>query len=211
MDRVQADLAHLFAELDLIPHQIQTDRHPCFLGAEEPSREALPSPFTLWLAGLGIAHRLIPVRRPQRNGAVERFHGGLEHSWRGEPGGDAALATVWNAERPSLSPRHRRYRGRRGFRLHQSWALLAHTAVVRQVNRQGKLRLWNHDLWIGSQVAGQTVTVRFDATTRCAVILDAHEQVVRARPLPWLTVDWLWAPVARSDHRAHCPDPATCE
>jgi transposase InsO family protein len=210
MDRVQADLAHCFAELGLIPRQIQTDRHPCFLGAEESDRAALPSPCTLWLAGLDITHRLIPVRRPQRNGAVERFHGGLEHSWRGEPDGDVALTAVWNAERPPLSRRHRRYRGRAGFSLRRVWDLLAQTHVTRQVNRQGKLRLWNHDLWVGTQVAGQTVTVRFEATTRCAVILDAHERVVRERPLPWLTADWLWAPIAPSDHRAHSSDPSTC-
>jgi transposase InsO family protein len=115
MDVVQADLAHRFATLGCIPRQIQTDRHPCFLGAAEPSRAALPGRFTLWLVGLGIGHRLIPVRRPQRNGAVERFHGAVERSWRGEAGGLAALIAVWNAERPPLSRRPRRYRGRAGF------------------------------------------------------------------------------------------------
>jgi hypothetical protein len=210
MDRVQVDLAHCFAALGLIPHQIQTDRHPCFLGAEEPDRAALPSRFTLWLAGLGITHRLIPVRRPQSNGAVERFHGGLAHSWRGEPGGDAALITVWNVEKPPLSPRHRRYRGRTGFALKRVWELLGQTQVRRQVNAQGKLRLWNHDVWGGTAVAGQTVTVHFAASSRSVVIRDAHERVVCQRALPWLTADWLWAPVAESDQRAHCTDPSTC-
>jgi hypothetical protein len=209
MDQVQADLAHCFAELGLLPRQIQTDRHPAFLGAEEPDRAALPGRLTLWLAGLGIAHRLIPVRRPQRNGAVERFNGGVAHSWRGEEDGLAALTAVWNAERPPLSHRHRRYRGRAGFALKRVWVLLEQTHVVRRVNPQGKLRLWNHDLWVGTAAARQDVTVRFDAATRQAIVRDAREQVVRAGSLPWLTADWLWAPVAPADHRAHGPDPST--
>lgn len=209
MDRVQADLAHLFARLGRIPRAIQTDRHPCFLGAEGAARAALPSRLTLWLAGLGIGHRLLPVRRPQRNGAVERFHGGIEHSWRGEAGGLEALTRVWNVERPPLSAAHRPYRGRRGFAMRRVWALLGQTQVVRQVNHQGKLRLWNHDVWVSAEAAGQTVSVRFDPTTRQAVIRDAHERVLRARALPWLTAAWLWAPVARTDQRAHCPDPST--
>lgn len=97
---VQAELAHLFATLGRIPRQIQTDRHPCFLGAEEPTRAALPGRLPLWLAGVGIGHRLIPVRRPQHTGAVARCHGGVAHSWRGEAGGLAALAAVWTVDRP---------------------------------------------------------------------------------------------------------------
>jgi transposase InsO family protein len=210
MDRVQADLAHQFADLGVIPREIQTDRHPAFLGAEESDRAALPSRFTLFLAGLGIGHRLIPVRRPQCNGAVESFHGGVEQRWRGEPGGLEALTKVWNAERPPLSRRHRRYRGRAGFTMAQVWQLLGQTEVRRQVNRQGKLRLWNHDVSVGIQAAGQTVTVRFDPEHRTMVVRDAHEQVVGQRSLPWLTADWLWAPVAPTDQHAHCPDPSTC-
>jgi hypothetical protein len=194
----------------VLPRQLQTDRHPAFLGAEEPDRAALPSRLTLWLAGLGIAHRLIPVRRPQCNGAVERFHGGVEHSWRGEDGGREALTAVWNAERPALSRRHRRYRGRAGFALARVWRLLAQTAVRRRVNGQGKISLWDRPLSVGTAVAGQEVTVRFDPAHRTVVVRDTHERVVRERPLPWLTVDWLWAPVALSDLQTHCPGPSTC-
>jgi hypothetical protein len=210
MDAVQADLAHCFAELGLIPRVIQTDRHPCFLGAEEPDRAALPGKLTLLLAGLGIEHRLIPVRRPQRNGAVERFHGGLAHSWRGEDGGDEALGRVWNAERPPLSRRHRCYRGRAGFAMRRVWALLGQTTVRRQVNRQGKISLWDRQVWVGTQVAGQPVTVGFAPISRRAVIRDAHEQVLREAPLPWLTADWLWAPVDPTDQVAPCSDRSTC-
>lgn len=210
MDLVQAAVAHCFATLARIPRQIQTDRHPCFLGAEEPTRHALPGRFTLWLAGLGIGHRLIPVRRPQRNGAVERFHGGLKQGWRGEAGGRAAFTAVWNAERPPLSARHRRYRGRAGFRLRRVWDLLGQTQVQRQVNRQGKLSLWNRSIPVGMAAVGQTVTVSFDPATKRALVRDAHERVLREVPLPWLTADWLWDPIAPPDQRAHDHDPTTC-
>jgi hypothetical protein len=205
----QAELAQLFRALGLIPRQLQTDRHPAFLGAEEPGREALPSRFTLWLAGLGIAHRLIPVRRPQRNGAVERFHGGLAQSWRGEAGGVAALTAVWNVDRPPLSAGHRRYQGRRGFAMTRVWALLGQTQVHRQVSRQGTLSLWDRPIRVGMAAAGQTVTVRFDPSTRRAVMVDAHDQVLREIALPWLTADWLWAPIARTTLQPHLPDRST--
>jgi hypothetical protein len=209
MAEVTAQLVHRFAELGVIPHQIQTDRHPCFLGAEEPDRAALPGRLTMLLAGLGIGHRLIPVRQPQRNGAVERFHGGIAQGDRGEPGGHDAYIAVWNVDKPPLSRRHRRYRGRAGFRMSRIWDLLGQTQVRRQVNRQGKVSLWQRSVWVSTKAAAQTVTVRFDPTTRQVVIVDAQDQVVGAASLPWLTADWLWAPVAPTDQVAHPPDPST--
>jgi hypothetical protein len=206
---VQAEVAHLFATLGRIPQQVQTDHGACFLGAEDPSRAALPGRFTLWLAGLGIGHRLIPVRRPQHNGAVERFHGGVAQSWRGEAGGLEALRAVWNVERPPLSARHRRYRGRAGFAMRRVWALLGQTQVTRQGSRQGTLSLWDRTVYVGMPAAGQTLTVTFDPATRRAVVRDAHEQVLREVPLPWLTTDWLWAPVPLTDHQPHVPDHST--
>jgi hypothetical protein len=194
-------------QLGLIPRQIQTDRHPCFLGAEEPTRAALPSRLTLWLAGLAIGHRLIPVRRPQRNGAVERFHGGVERSWRGEAGGRAAFTAVWNAERPPLSRRHRRYRGRTGFAMTRVWRLLGQTQITRQVSRQGSLSLWDRLIYVGMRAAGQPVTVTFDPATRRAVVRDVHEHPLRDVRLPWLTADWLWAPIPLTDQQAHPPTP----
>jgi hypothetical protein len=209
MAAVQAELAQVFATEGVIPQQIQTDRHPCFLGAEEETRAALPGRLTLWLAGLGIGHRLIPVRRPQRNGAVERFHGGLDQSWRGEEAGLAALIAVWNATRPALSAGHRRYRGRAGFAMTRVWALLGQTQVTRQVSAQGKLSLWDRNLYVATAVAGQTVTGRFAPATRQAVVSDAHEHVVRTIALPWLTAAWLWTPSPQTTDPSHQPDRST--
>jgi transposase InsO family protein len=209
MRAVQAELARLFAAHGLVPRQVQTDRGSCFIGAEGDAVAAVPSRLTLWLAGLGVGHRPIPVRRPQHNGAVERFHGGVERSWQGEPDGLAALAAVWNATRPPLSEGHRAYPGRAGFDLGRVWALLSQTRVRRRVDRQGKLSLWDHPIRAGARLAGQEVTVTFDPDARRVVVRDAHERVARQAPLGWLTEEWLWQPVPPPDQRAHPPDPPT--
>lgn len=166
MDAVQATLAAVMGSLGLQPEQIQTDHGPCFLGAEERRRLAVPGRLTLWLASLGVAHRFIPVRRPQRNGAVERFHGAVETSWRGEAGGLEALQVVWNVEKPDLDAAHQPYQGWAGTRLERVWALLATVQVQRRVDAQGKCGLFGRPLRVGMAAAGQEVTIRFDAARR---------------------------------------------
>jgi hypothetical protein len=210
MRAVQAALAGLFAALGLVPRHVQTDHGACFLGADTAQRAAVPSRITLWLTGLGIAHRFIPVRRPAHNGAVERVHGALGQSWRGEAGGIEALIAVWNVERPPLAAGHRPYPGRAGFDLGRVWVLLAQTQVRRQVDRAGRISLWNRPVWVSKRLVGQAVTVGFDAARRRVVIRDAHERLVREAELAWLTADWLWEPVALTDQGAHSPDRPTC-
>lgn len=206
MDAVQAALAEVMASLGLQPEQIQTDHGPCFLGAEERRRLAVPGRLTLWLASLGIAHRFIPVRAPHRNGAVERFHGAVEMSWRGEVGGLEALRRVWNVEKPVLDAAHTPYSGTAGSRLDRVWALLAGVQVERRVDSQGKCGLGGRPLWVGQAAAGQEVTIRFDAARRLVVVRDAHAIVLREVALEWLTVDWLWEPVPLSAQALDIPD-----
>ena len=210
MRMVVAELAQLFATTGLLPRQLQTDRGSCFVGADDARAAAVPSRLTLWLAGLDITHRLIPAGRPQHNGAVERFHGGVEYSWQGEADGLAAFIEVWNEPRPALSAGHQPYRGRAGFALERVWALLGQTRVMRQVDRCGRISLWNRPVWVGRQVVGQAVIVTFDPASQEVVIRDAHERLLRQTALPWLTDDWLWEPVALPDQRAHPPDRPQC-
>ncbi len=101
--QAQAALARTMAEQGVQPLVIQSDRGACFVGAEAASR-ALPGSLTLWLWSLGVAHRLLPPRRPQRNGAVERLHGAVERSWTGEDGGLEALRIVWNHGKQVATP-----------------------------------------------------------------------------------------------------------
>lgn len=203
MDVVQTDIARVLAGQRRQPEQIQSDRAPCFVGAEATDRLAVPSRLTLWLAGLGIAHQLIPVRQPQRNGAVERFHGAVEHSWQGEPDGLDALRQVWNMEKPSLDPAHRPYRGREGFEMARVWALLSRVQVWRRADVQGKIGLFNRLVRLGSRVAGEELAVRFDAARRVVVVRDGSGTLVREVKLNWLTEDWLWEPVPLTDQAAH--------
>ena len=182
---------------------------PCFLGAEEGRRLAVPGRLTLWLASLGIAHRFSPVRQPHHNGAVERFHGAVETSWRGEAGGLEALRAVWNVEKPDLDTAHTSYRGKAGSSLVQVWTLLAEVRVARRVDSQGKCGLFGRPLRVGQVAAGQEVAISFDAPRRLVVIADAHAVVLREVELPWLTLDWLWEPVLLSAQALDFPDTST--
>lgn len=203
---VQQHLAQTFVRWGQ-PAVLQSDRAPCFVGAEGGRRQALPSRLTLWLWGLGIEHRLIPVKRPQRNGAVERFQGAMESSWRDEPDGLVALMAVWSVDKPERTPIA--YRDRAGFQLVQVWTNLERVRVRRRVDGQGKLSLWDHPVRVGSQLAGQEVVVSFAAEQQVAVVCDLHERGCREVRLPWLTVDWLWACVPATPRPPDSTDSAT--
>lgn len=152
---------------------------------------------------------MIPVRTPQHNGAVERFHGGVEHSWAGEADGLAALIAVWNVDRPPLAEGHRPYLGRAGFDGLHLWHKLGQVRVVRRVDRQGKLSLWDRPVRIGQRHADRQVVVTFAAERRQVVVRDAREALLAELTLPWLTDDWLWEAVALTDHCVHRPDSST--
>jgi hypothetical protein len=209
MDAVQASLAVLMSSLGCQPAQVQTDHGPCFLGAEEGNRLAVPGRLTLWLASLEIAHRFIPVRQPHHNGAVERFHGAVETSWRGEAGGLEALRQVWNIEKPVLDAAHRPYRGQAGSSLERVWALLDTVQVARRVDSQGKCGLFGRPLRVGLAAAGQEVTIRFDAVRQLVVVEDVHAVVLCDVALAWLTLEWLWDAVPLSAQTIDPPDTST--
>jgi hypothetical protein len=184
-------LQQVMAERHEQPAVLQTDRDPCFVGAEGGDRKALPGRFTMWLWGLGITHRILPPAKPWRNGAVERLHGALEQSWRGEAGGLPALLAVWNHGKPGPATRIP-YQGRAGFALARVWTNLATCRVERSIDAQGKLSVWNRPLRVGQRWAGQTVVVTFDPVRRLAIIRDKQERVLVEAALPWLTAAWLW-------------------
>lgn len=179
------------------PAVLQTDRGPCFVGAEGGARRAVPGRLTLWLWGLSIVHRVLPPAKPWRNGAVERVHGAVEHRWTGEPGDLAALLAVWNHGKPA--PATPPYQDRAGFDLARVWAGLERVRVARSVDAQGKLSVWDRPLRVGRPLARRTVVVTFDAERRLAVVRDTQDRVLVERPLPWLTIDWLWADIAGAD------------
>jgi hypothetical protein len=181
------------------PALVQTDRAPCFVGAEGGERKALPGRLTLWLWGLGISHRVLPPAKPWRNGAVERFHGAVEHSWAGEPEGIAALQAVWNHGKHHPAPAVP-YQDRSGFSLERVWQGLAQVRVKRSVDAQGKLSVWDRPLRVGRAWAYRTVVVTFDLASRLVVVRTPQGDLLREVPLPWLTAAWLWAGIEGADH-----------
>ena len=191
---VQRTLAALMAERGQ-PAVVQTDRGPCFVGAEGGASRAAPGRVTVWLWGLGIEHRLIPPGKPQRNGVVERFQGAVERTWTGEADGLAALLPVWNHGKPSTAERLVPYRGRAGFQLEQVWARLEGVRIERKVDRQGKFSLWDRPIRAGRTLRDRQVVVTFDAARRVVVLRDGRDVWLADVALPWLTEAWLWEDV----------------
>lgn len=190
MDVAITALQRLMQQRQEQPAVLQTDRGSCFLGAEGAAHRAVPGRLTLWLWGLGIAHRVLPPAKPWRNGAVERLNGAIEASWHGEADGLPALLAVWNYGKPRAATTP--YGDRAGFDLARVWAGLAGVRVARRVDPQGKLSLWDRPLRVGVALAGRTVVVTFDAAQRRVVVRNQHETVLGERSLPWLTADWIW-------------------
>lgn len=71
LGELQMTLRRSFQRWQTLPEEVQTDREALFVGN---NTEQFPSPFTLWLVGLGIRHRLIRPGKPTDNAAVERNH-----------------------------------------------------------------------------------------------------------------------------------------
>lgn len=192
MGAVIQALHALMTRLGRQPEALQTDRGPCFIGADGGPSIAVPGRLTLWLWGHGVEHRLIPPGKPQRNGAVERLNGALERSWQDEPDGVAALVAVWNWGKADTPPVGRTYAGRAGWRLERLWERLARVRVTRKVDRQGKLSLWDRPVRVGRRWRDRTVVVSFDAARRLAVFHDERGALLTERALPWLTAEWVW-------------------
>jgi hypothetical protein len=174
------------------PSVIQTDRGPCFVGTDGGASRAAPGRLTLWLWGLGIEHRLIPVGKPQRNGVVERFHGAMERSWTGEPDGLEALTDAWHQRRPAIRATPTPYRGQVDFRLERVWGPLERVQVERCVSRQGKLSLWDRDLHVGRWLADRQVVVSVDAARQRVVVRDKRHVLLAEVAVPWLPCTWIW-------------------
>lgn len=72
LENVRSFLRTCFARWGTLPRQVQTDGEPLLVG--RTIKDAFPSPFTLWLKGLGIEHIVTRRGRPTDNAEVERWH-----------------------------------------------------------------------------------------------------------------------------------------
>ncbi len=215
--RAQHDCRTAFTQWGL-PDVIQTDRGPVFY---DNGPSPFPTRLVLWWKGLGIEHRLLPRKTPQRNGIVERSHRTLnERTLSGRCFDDGAdlqsqVDADWyelNAECPSrakgccglpplvahpelLVPR-RPYRPEWEldlFDLSQVDAYLATFTWLRTATSVGQVSVGRHRYSLGSKWAGQAVSVTFDPESREFVFAQIRSES-RQRRLPELR------PIRRKTH-----------
>lgn len=193
LDDVRSTCRRWWSFWGLLPDEVQTDGEPTLVAQSDHN---LPSRFTLWLAGLGIQHRVIRRGIPTDNAEVERCHQtinncaivGNEHyplqqlqaivnkavedlafliPSRAE---GCAGRTPLEAHPEFLEPR-RTYGTERElalFDLRRVDALLSTFTWTRKVNKTGQISLGgqNERYSVGRNYAGQKVRVRFDPVDR---------------------------------------------
>jgi hypothetical protein len=192
-EQVRAVLRTCFTRWGTLPAEVQTDGEPVLIGqASDP----FPSFFTLWLKGLGIAHRVIRPGRPTDNAEVERCHrtvndygivGNEKTSWQrlqilldqavyelnfelsSQAAGCHGQPPV--VAHPELLQRPRPFQPEEElvhFDLQGVDAYLATFTWKRKVDRNGHITLAGRHVryLVGRLYAGQEVWVRFDPRDR---------------------------------------------
>jgi hypothetical protein len=165
----------------------------------------LPPALALWLIGLGIDMHWNDPCRPQQNGVVERSQG-TGKRWA-EP---SRCSSVLELQRrmddddrlqreryplaagrsrwdlfPTLAQTTRPYRQEDEagqWQLQRVRDHLAEYAVSRQVDNQGKVSLYNRNLYVGIAQAGQPVCVQFDPDQVAWVFSDRAGRQLRTKP-----------------------------
>jgi len=162
-----------------------------------------------WLAGLGIAVTDNPPRRPQANGVVERFQG-VGQKWA-EPDRCATSQELqerfdeldrWQREYyPAVAGRSRwvaypglKHSGRpydadweaTHWELQRVWDLMGRHLVPRQVDRQGKVSIYNRPHSVGLLWAGRRIWVGFDPVAGWWVFQDPDGHEIRRQEAPEL-------------------------
>jgi hypothetical protein len=203
---VQQRLRAAFARWGL-PQRLRVDN-----GKPWGSWSDLPPALALWLIGLGIDMLWNDPRRPQQNGVVERSQGTAKR-WA-EPHACRSVAElqarrddddVLQRERypvaggrsrwqlfPALAHTGRPYREADEAR---AWGLqrvrdhLAGYAVPRRVDQQGKVSVYNRNLYVGVAHRGQPVCVQFDPEEGQWLISDGAGRQLRALPAPEISAE----------------------
>lgn len=185
-----------------LPRRLRVDN-----GQPWGSRSDLPPALALWLIGLGVAMIWNDPRRPQQNGVVERSQGTAKR-WAepqacrtpAELQGRLDEDDVLQRERypvargrsrwdlfPELAHSGRPYREADevgAWRLGRVRDHLAESAVPRRVDSQGKVSIYNRNLYVGVRYAGQDVWVQFDPGRGEWLINSDAGQQLRTQPAP---------------------------
>lgn len=187
---IQNTLRQAFLEWGM-PLEIHTDRENVYAGSPNVR---FPSRFTLWLVGLGITHILSRSRRPTDLAHNERNHRTLgDMSWKDEYYQNLEhLQTTldqarqrYNQHYPSHAsncqgkpplvvhpwanhsgrPFHPNMEGQL-FDLDRVDLYLASQVWTRKVSDAGFVGVGRHYYYLGLDLAGQTISVRFDPNDR---------------------------------------------
>lgn len=180
-----------------LPQGLQFDN-----GSPWGSWSDLPPPLALWLLGLEVEVIWTDPHSPQQNGVVERSQR-TGQNWA-EPGRCPDTVElqrrldesdqIQREEYPQAGGRTRwqlfpglRHSGRRYSRRweERTWSLprvlqhLSGYTVARQVDRGGKLSLYNRNQYVGVAYAYQTVYVRLDPDAQQWIIADVEGRQIR--------------------------------
>lgn len=167
----------------------------------------LPTPFALWVAGLGVGWHWNDPCRPQQNPKVERSQG-TGKRWA-EPRSCRSVAEL-QARLDAADRDHReRYRPRggpsrlelfpglrhSGRRYTRAWEdrhwslarvaeLLSEYVVVRRVSSSGHVSVYDRGLYVGKQHGGRDVQVQFDPDAHGWCVSDGAGRELRRHPAP---------------------------
>ncbi len=207
------------------PLEVQTDHEGVYTGAPQGD---FPSPFTLWLQGLGIAHVPSRDRRPTDQAHIERGHRTVgEMAWRdvrpesvrqlqqqldgtGARYNDALPVVAANCQgQPPLRAHPHAAHSGRPYRRDREWLLfdlnrvdayLATRVWTRQVSASGNVSLGNCFYQVGRQFAHQRVSIRFTPNQRTFCFQTAAGLPIAELPAEGLSKASLigWEPLTHS-------------
>jgi hypothetical protein len=194
---VQECLRQVFGQWGL-PQQLSLDN-----GLPWGARSDLPSALALWLAGLGLRLKFLPVGQKQLNGVVERSQG-TGQRWC-EPGSCQSAAElqerldemdlIQRQEYPSFPggarvtvfpqllqvcrPYSRAWEEEH-WQLSRARQYLSGYTAVRQANKQGQVSVYDHRYSVGAKQRGQKVQVYYDpGEDHWVFVLEQTNQTLR--------------------------------
>lgn len=211
LDQVRWVLRRCFTEWNTLPDEVQTDGEPVLV---TQSADAFPTPFTLWLKGLGIEHLIIRPGKPTDNAEVERCHRTITdyaivgnedqpvhhlQSILDEAVLELAFDLPSRAEgcggRPPIEAHPELLEPRRPFRPEHELALfdlkrvdtyLATFTWQRKVSKTGQICLAGRHTYygVGRKYARRQVLVKFDPADRHFVFYDVDKPGQEVRRRP---------------------------
>lgn len=199
-----------------IPLEVQTDNDAEFVNPTDPT---FPSPFTLWLVGLGITHITSRPHRPTDQPQVERNHRTQgDFVWKDQSFAQLeqlqqaldAQCQMYNTQYPSqaahcqgsppLSVFPTAICTGRPYHYDLEWdlfdlnrvdAFLAHLVWTRKVATNGTIHLGGFYYILGQDWTGQTVSIRFLPASRSFRFENAQGADIATLPAQGLEIDHL--------------------